>query len=82
MARKYRELRKLMFLEEVDQETLGKVVGRGKTYICTRLTGQHPFYTDEAYKILDYFGLPHEQFSFYFPPGGVENKTKTEGATR
>lgn len=43
------------------------VLGIGQATLQTRLNGQHTFRLEECYKILDWLGLPDEDFTRIFP---------------
>lgn len=58
----YYKLREKMYLFEVTQEELGKVIGRGPNYIHKCLSEKSSFEVEEAYQILSFFDIPDEEF--------------------
>ena len=71
MNRKYIELHVAMLRAGMTQEELGAVIGRSQAYVTRRIHGHAPWTLDDMYKICDRLSIPHDQITFYFPPGGV-----------
>lgn len=68
--RKYRTLRARMAEMDVRGEDLARVLLLSEQSISHRMTGRTSWALDEAYKVLDYLSVPHEQLTAYFPAGG------------
>ena len=76
MSRPHAMLRGLMAQNDVDLTDLGKVIGLNeKSAVSHRMTGKTDWKLSEVYKILDFFKIPHEQLSIYFPQGGQAKET-------
>lgn len=69
---KFKKLKTLMFSNDIDQKTLCVELGKSQTYLTNRMTGKQPFEIDVVYAICDYFEIPYEQISEYFPPSDIE----------
>lgn len=71
MPRPHSMLRGLMAQNDVDLTDLGKVIGLNeKSAVSHRMTGKTDWKLSEAYKILDFFKISHEQLFVYFPKDG------------
>lgn len=64
----YYKLREKMYLFEVTQEELGKIIGS--------LSEKSSFEVEEAYQILSFFDIPDEEFSLYFPRREVKSSVR------
>lgn len=64
---KFKELRKLMYGEGIDQETLGEYLGKGTTYISMRIRGISPWSLADVYRLCELFQIAPEQIPVYFP---------------
>ncbi len=86
MARPFKELRKLMYAEGIDQKYLARCLGRGATYVSMRMRGVAPWDMFDVYRLCELFELPAEQISFYFPKSDIccstSNKTATAQAQK
>lgn len=78
----YYKLREKMYLFEVTQEELGKVIGRGPNYIHKCLSEKNSFEVEEAYKILSFFDIPDEEFPIYFPRREVKSSVRDNRGRR
>ena len=72
----YAEIRAAMLIVGETQIQLAWAMGCGKSHVSQCLTGKKPFTTDEAYFLLDRYGIPHERFTAVFPP---PTKARTKG---
>ena len=72
--KKYLRIQSELFRHEIDRKYLGELIGRGKNYISSRFCGNRSFTVEEAYLMLDLCGIPHSEFSLYFPPCGILEK--------
>lgn len=68
--KKYCKLRGYMTEMNITQTDLFKYMKKSQTWLTNRFTGKDSFTIDEGYRILDWFGIPHTEFTEYFPPGG------------
>ncbi|MBE7053432.1 MAG: hypothetical protein E7391_04065 [Ruminococcaceae bacterium] len=68
--RKYSKLRGVMYEKCIYQTEIGKLLKKSTTWLTNRFAGKESFTVDEAYKILDYLHISHDEFVEYFPPGG------------
>lgn len=60
--------------KHVTQADIAKALGlEYNTGISNRFLGKTPWELDEAYKVLDFLGIPLSEVFTYFPPEGVEN---------
>lgn len=66
----FSELRGLMKANDYTQEQLSRAIGMPRGTLTTRMSGRYPFTLDEAYRLLDFFRIPHNQLHLIFPPGG------------
>ena len=75
---KFTNLRHLMDLhgERNKAMKLVAIVGRSKSFWEQRLAGNQPWSLEDCYKVLDYYGVPHDKLNHYFPQGGI---SKMEG---
>ena len=65
------------------QQQLAWAMGCGKSHISECLTSKKPFTTDEAYFLLDRYGIPHESFTDIFrPPTNARTKGKRPPLSR
>ena len=67
MAKPFKELRKLMCAEDIDQRYLAKRIGRSLAYVSNRMCGHAPWDMRSVYQICDLFEIPTEQIAVYFP---------------
>lgn len=67
---KYAILRREMFVKQITQAEIGKVLGKSSGYLTSRFCGDGCFTIDEGYKILDFLKVPHSEFTEYFPATG------------
>lgn len=67
MARPFKELRKLMFAEGIDQEYIAGRLERGTSYVSKRMRGVAPWDMVDVYRLCDLFEIPTDQISVYFP---------------
>lgn len=56
--------------KNVTQMEIIKYMDKSQTWLTNRFVGKDCFTIDEGYAILDFFHIPHTQFTEYFPPGG------------
>ena len=70
MAARYRKLRGAMAERGKRQYDVANYLGYAPMFVSQRMTGRTPWRFDEAYKVMDYLGLPKEQIFDYFPPEG------------
>lgn len=68
--KKYSKLRGCMSENNVTQLDLVKYMKKSQTWLTNRFAGTDCFSIDDGYKILDFFQIPHSEFTAYFPPGG------------
>lgn len=68
---KYKQLKAVMFSNDVTWEEIAKKIGRSRAYVSNRSTGKMPFDMNDVYKICSFLHLPHEEIHKFFPPGGV-----------
>lgn len=68
--KKYAKLLGLMYINGVRQSDICELLGKSTTWATNRFAGDGCFTIDEGYAILDYFNIPHTEFTEYFPPGG------------
>ena len=66
----YSELRGLMTAHDCTQEQLARAADIPFGTLKVRFSGRSPFRLDEAYRLLDFFRVPHNQLHLIFPPGG------------
>lgn len=69
--RKYNALRVRMLEMDVGGKELGRLLKLSVASVSHRMTGRESWKLDEAYAIMDYLGLPHEQLAQYFPANGT-----------
>ena len=66
------ELELVMHPKKVSQLHLAKAIGGDSTcMISDRLRGKREWRLDEAYKVMQYLGLPLSKIYDYFPPEEV-----------
>ena len=66
------ELELVMYRKKVSQLDLAKAIGGdGTCMISDRLRGKREWRLDEAYKVMQYLGLPLSKIYDYFPPEEV-----------
>lgn len=75
--KKYEALRKLLAFEDVTYQDLCDAWNAEHTDTCKYIQwfsnmfcGKVDWKLEVCYFVLDYMGIPHEQFSHYFPKGG------------
>ena len=68
--KKYAKLLGLMYINGVRQSDICEHLGKSASWATNRFAGDGCFTIDEGYAILDFFELPHSEFTTYFPPGG------------
>ena len=67
MAKPYKELRKLMYGESINQEQLADHLGRGTTHVSMRMRGVAPGEMRDVYRLCDLPQIPTDKLSVYFP---------------
>lgn len=67
MAKPFKELRKLMCAEDIDQRYLAKRIGRSVGYVSNRMRGYAPWDMRSVYQICDLFEIPLSEIAAYFP---------------
>jgi hypothetical protein len=73
MSKPFKELRAVLMLNDIDQIYLGKLLGKGLTYVNQRMTAKRAWSQDDQYKIMDECRLPYEDMHKYFPKNGLSN---------
>lgn len=68
--KKYSKLRGYMSENSITQVDIIKHMKKSQTWLTNRFAGKDCFTVDEGYEILDFFQIPHSEFTKYFPPGG------------
>jgi DNA-binding XRE family transcriptional regulator len=71
---RFKALRKEMYGADLDQETLGKALGKSRTYISNRLSGRYEWDMSDVYAICKLFDIPHEKIAEYFPPKPTKSR--------
>ena len=66
----YIDLRGLLKANDYTQGQFARASGIPIGTLRDRLCGKYPWTLDEAYKVLDFFRVPHNQLHLIFPPGG------------
>lgn len=74
MAKPYKELRKLMYGEGIDQQAIAKHLDRGTTYVSLRMRGVASWDMSDVYALCELFDIPVGQISIYFPREDVPMK--------
>lgn len=77
----YKRLRITLGVNDIDQQTLAKLLGRSTFYIHTRMTGKNSWTLQEAYKICELLGITIAEMSEYFPKSEVMAHTTVENKT-
>ncbi|MBS5166121.1 MAG: hypothetical protein KHY77_10270 [Butyricicoccus pullicaecorum] len=67
MAKPFKELRKLMYAEGIDQRFLAMTLGKGTTYVSLRIRGLAPWDMLDVYVLCDLFEIPTGEIPLYFP---------------
>ena len=67
MPKTHARLRGLMMQNDYDQHQLARKLGIGITNMNQKINYHTPFTIEEAYTILDLFGVPTEQLHEVFP---------------
>ena len=67
MAKPYKELRKLMYGESINQEQLAEHLGRCTTYVSMRMRGVAPWDMLDVYRICELLEIPTDKIAVYFP---------------
>ena len=70
MARPYSKLRGLMVANGDTQETLARLMHCTQAHISALMNNRSSWRLDDAYMILDRYGLPHGDLATVFPRGG------------
>ena len=69
------ELEMVMYRKKVSQIELARAIGGDSScMISNRLRGKSEWRLDEAYKAMEYLGLPLSQIYDYFPPEEVSEE--------
>lgn len=72
---RYIELEIVMYRKKVSQIELARAIGGDSScMISNRLRGKSEWRLDEAYKAMEYLGLPLSQIYDYFPPEEVSEE--------
>ena len=71
---RFHRLREAMASQRVRGQDVANYLGISPQAFSRRLTAQLPFSLADAYKIMDYLGLPHEAIYDYFPPMGLSEE--------
>lgn len=72
---RYIELEMVMYRKKVSQIELARAIGGDSScMISNRLRGKSEWRLDEAYKAMEYLGLPLSQIYDYFPPEEVSEE--------
>lgn len=66
----YRKLRGAVVEKGLHLYDLAGLLGVEPMTVSQRMVGRTPWKLDEAYKVMDFLGLPKEQIFDYFPPEG------------
>lgn len=67
MAKSFKELRKLMYGEGIDQKYLADYLGKGTTYVSARMRGLAPWSMLDVYRLCELLSIPVERIAVYFP---------------
>lgn len=74
----YKRLRITLGVNDIDQQTLAKLLGRSTYYIHTRVTGKGSWTLQEAYKICDLLKISIAEMTEYFPVSEVMAHTTVD----
>lgn len=74
MSRPFKELRKLMYAEGIDQEYIAGRLERGTSYVSKRMRGVAPWNMADVYCLCDMFAIPYEQITLYFPKEDMQRR--------
>lgn len=77
MKRPYKNLRKELCGEDLDQRTIAKHLGRSTTYVSVRMRGLEPWNMADVYKLLDLIHQPPEMIAFYFPRSDMKEEGRS-----
>ncbi len=72
MARPFKELRKLMYADGIDQEYIANRIGRCCTYVSKRMRGTAPWDMFDVYSLCELLEIPLDQISVYFPKSDMQ----------
>lgn len=75
---KYQLLRKKLREYDLDQEYLGKLLGRSRSHISLCLSGKSEWLMSEVYNIAKICQIPQEEILRYFPPDGIDKKIEAK----
>lgn len=75
MAKPFKELRKLMYAEGIDQRSLARQLGKGTTYVSSRIRGLAAWDMRDVYALCDLFEIPAGEIAVYFPREDVTPRT-------
>lgn len=75
MQRRFKELRKLMYAEGIDQRTLAQQLGKGTTYVSLRIRGMAAWSMLDVYALCDLLEIPVSDIAVYFPREDVTPRT-------
>lgn len=67
MAKPYKELRKQMYAEGIDQKYIAKHLGKCTSYVSSRMRGLSPWDMSDVYSLCELFDIAPAQISVYFP---------------
>ena len=71
-----RPLRRLLEDYDIDRKFLAEQLGRGDTYVSTRLSGKAPWTLDECITVCDLTHTPYSEIPFIFRPDGADLRQK------
>lgn len=67
MATKLKKLKAAFMFANINYDYLVQKLGRSKSYICDRVTGQEPWDIWEIYQLCDLLSIPYSDIPEYFP---------------
>mgnify|MGYP000936662314 CR=1 FL=1 len=77
--KRHRLLQSRMRYYDITQADIAAGLNKSKTYVATRVRGEHSFCMEDVYAICKMLEIPHEKIHIYFPLSGLDNpKSKLE----
>ena len=67
--RKFGKLKALLYEQEITQNDIAQLLGRGRGYVSARLNGRASFTLAEASKLAHLLDIPEEKWAEYFAEG-------------
>jgi len=78
VSNKYQRLRRALRERDIDQEYLGKLLGRSRSHVSFCLSGKAEWLMSEVYIIAKLCQIPIEEIYKYFPPDGIDTEFETK----